>query len=210
MERRGGVSVCAMTSLLRRAGAPIAAVAMVFVVSACGGDGSADSDSTASASSSEPAAPTDDASTGGTDTSPPETTAATPTTPATDATGSGDGGAAPDTVDGAIARYEAFLHALGTKDVPTMCDVAGPAAQQAEAEGVGPCESSMAMMAEMPSPEQSEALRTATIDSSLVVSDTPGTVTIPPDAIVSSATFSESDIGTMTLVFQNGNWFIVA
>lgn len=202
-----------MTSLLRRAGAPLAAVAVIFAVSACGGDDSPDSDSTASASSSEPAAPSDDETTRSTDTAAPETTAATstPTTPATDSTGSGGSGgtgAAPDTVDGAIARFEDFLHALGTKDVPTMCDVAGPAAQMAEDEGVGPCESSMAMMAEMPSPEQSTALQTATIDPSLVT-EASGTVTIPPEAIVSSATFTESDLGTSVLAYQDGNWFII-
>ncbi|HEY9410814.1 MAG TPA: hypothetical protein VIP77_14635 [Jiangellaceae bacterium] len=203
-----------MTSLLRRAGAPLAAVAMVLVVSACGGDDSADSDSTASASSSEPAAPTDDASTGGTDTSAPETTAATstPTTPATDSTGSGGSGgtgAAPDTVDGAIARYEDLLHALGTKDVATMCEIAGPAAQQAEDDGFGPCETTMAMMADMPSPEQSEALRTATVDPSLVVTDSSGTVNIPAAAVVSSATFTDSDLGISTLAYQDGNWFVI-
>lgn len=206
-----------MTSLLRRAGALLAAVAVVFVVSACGGGDSTDSGSTASASSTESAAPTDDASTGGTDStdsSAPETTAAAsePTADSTDSAesgGPGDSGAAPDTVDGAIARYEDLLHALGSKDAATMCEVAGPAAQQAEDEGFGPCESTMAMMAEMFSPEQSEALRTATIDTSLVVTDSSGNVTIPAGAVVSSATFTESDLGISVLTYQDGNWFVI-
>ncbi|WP_203557863.1 hypothetical protein [Streptomyces sp. S4.7] len=51
---------------------------------------------------------------------------------------------APKTVEGAIQRYEEFLHAVGREDIDTVCEVAGPAAKQAEDQGFGPCESTFA------------------------------------------------------------------
>lgn len=39
------------------------------------------------------------------------------------------------TKEGAIQRYEQYLHAVGREDINTVCEVAGPAAKQAEDQG---------------------------------------------------------------------------
>lgn len=134
---------------------------------------------------------------------PAETPAETPAAPPAGGSGS------PETTDAAITRFETFLHALGAADVPTMCAIAGPAAAQAEADGFGPCESTMAIMATLPSAEQLAALETATVDPELVDDSTPGQVTIPIEAVVANASFSEEELGDTVLAYQDGDWFIV-
>ncbi|WP_053204818.1 hypothetical protein [Jiangella muralis] len=134
---------------------------------------------------------------------PAETPAETPAAPPAGGSGS------PETTDAAITRFETFLHALGAADVPTMCAIAGPAAAQAEADGFGPCESTMAIMAGMVSEEQLTALQTATVDPELVDDSTPSQVTIPIEAVVADASFSEEELGDTVLAYQDGDWFIV-
>ncbi|TDE08931.1 hypothetical protein [Jiangella asiatica] len=200
-----------MQPILRRVAAP-AAIALAVVLGACGSDDSpsADDDTTSAPSASETVAtdPTDSA----TATAPETPEATAPETPAptpADTSAPSGTGAAPDTTEGAIARFEEFLHALGNKDVATMCEIAGPAAAIAEAEGFGPCESTFAIVVEMPSPEQSTALQTATVDPNLVDDSTAGQVIIPVEAIVADATLDEEELGDTTLAYQDGNWFIV-
>jgi hypothetical protein len=133
-----------------------------------------------------------------TETSAPATTT---TTTATTATTSQS--------EGAIARFEQYLHALGEGDIGTICEIAGPAAQTAEDQGFGPCETTFGVVMGMISPEQAAALRTATVDADLVDETTPGQVHIPVDAVVSSASFTEEDLGSYTLAYQNDNWYII-
>lgn len=122
-----------------------------------------------------------------------------------DATGGGvEGGTAPETTEGAIARFEEYLHAFGNADTTTMCEIAAPAMA-----AMGDCEQTFDVMLQMPSPEQLEALKTATVDPAGVDASTPGTVIIPSSAVVSSATFGPEELGDYTLAFQDGNWFIV-
>ena len=66
----------------------------------------------------------------------------------------------PRTKEGAIRRYEQYLHALGHEDIDTVCDVAGPAAKQAEDQGLGPCTSTYTAVFQMISPAQKKALQT--------------------------------------------------
>ncbi|MEV0373767.1 hypothetical protein AB0I10_28845 [Streptomyces sp. NPDC050636] len=46
---------------------------------------------------------------------------------------------APRTKEGAIQRYEQYLHALGREDIDMVCEVAGPAAKKSQGRGLGPC-----------------------------------------------------------------------
>lgn len=192
-------------SFVRRAAVLSAGVVLALTASGCG---SSSDDDDASAGGTDTSAPGTSEPTSAPPEPPAETSTPAPTateTPAPPAAGTGS----PETTEAAIARFETFLHALGAKDVPTMCAIAGPAAAEAEADGFGPCESTMAMMSGMPSAEQSAALQTATIDPELVDDSTPGQVTIPVEAIIADASFSSQELGDATLTYQDGDWFIV-
>lgn len=115
---------------------------------------------------------------------------------------------APRTKEGAVQRYEQYLHAVGREDIATVCEVAGPAAKQAEDQGFGPCTSTFVVTFQMISPAQKKALRTATVDPQRVDVLTPAKVEIPTDAIRASVTFSESELGSSTLEYLKDNWYI--
>lgn len=117
-------------------------------------------------------------------------------------------GPAPKTKEGAIERYEVYLHAVGREDVDTVCEVAGPAAEKGEAEGVGPCTTAFLAMFQMISPEQKEALRTATVDPQGVTVLASDRVEIPAEAIRASVTFSDSELGRRTMGYLKDEWFI--
>lgn len=111
------------------------------------------------------------------------------------------------TTEGAIARYQQFLHATGSGDVATMCEIAGPAAKQAEDQGFGPCEQTMPVMLSMISPEQSAALLDATVDPAKVTGGGT-TVQIPAAAIRAAVPFTSSDIGDAVMSYLGGEWFV--
>ncbi|MGQ4382855.1 hypothetical protein [Streptomyces sp. SAS_270] len=115
---------------------------------------------------------------------------------------------APRTKEGAIKRYELYLHALGREDINTVCDVAGPAAKKAQDQGLGPCTSTYTAVFRMISPAQKNALKTSTVDPRRVVVRTPDKVEMPVAAVRSSATFSESDLGSYTLEYLKNDWYI--
>jgi hypothetical protein len=200
-------------SLARRAAALSASVVLALVVAGCGSDddpaaGATESPSGAAAEPA-PSGPPADSPTSE-PTQPPSTPSETPTPPAETPSAPPDAtGGSPETTAAAIARFETFLRALGATDVATMCAIAGPAAAQAEAQGFGPCESTMPIMAGMLSEEQSTALSSASIDPELVDDSTPGQVVVPVEAIVADATFTAEELGDTVLAYQDGDWFIV-
>jgi hypothetical protein len=115
---------------------------------------------------------------------------------------------APRTKAGAIQRYEQYLHALGREDIDTVCEVAGPAAKKAQDQGFGPCTSTYAAVFQMISPTQKQALKTATVDPQRISVRTPDKIEMPVEAVRSSATFSESDLGSYTLEYLKNDWYI--
>ncbi|MFD9540814.1 hypothetical protein [Streptomyces sp. NPDC060022] len=114
----------------------------------------------------------------------------------------------PRTEEGAIQRYEQYLHALGREDIDTVCEVAGPAAKKAQDQGLGPCTSTYAAVFQMISPAQKEALKTAKVDPQGVAVRTPAKIDMPVEAVRSSASFSENDLGSYTLEYLESNWYI--
>jgi hypothetical protein len=112
------------------------------------------------------------------------------------------------TKDGAIQRYEQFLHALGKLDLDVICDVAGPAAKKAEDEGFGPCRSTFPITYQMIPPEKRKALLTATVDPAQVRQNSADEYTIPTSAIKASATFGENELGDSTMSYLGGNWYV--
>jgi hypothetical protein len=115
---------------------------------------------------------------------------------------------APRTKEGAIQRYEQYLHAVGREDINTVCEVAGPAAKKAQDQGLGPCTSTYAAVFQMISPAQKKALKTATVDPQRIAVRTPDKIEMPVEAVRSSATFSESDLGSYTLEYLKNDWYI--
>ncbi|MGW2182794.1 hypothetical protein ACWCXX_32885 [Streptomyces sp. NPDC001732] len=116
---------------------------------------------------------------------------------------------APRTKEGAIQQYEQYLHALGREDIDTVCEVAGPAAKKAQDQGFGPCTSTYTAVFRMISPVQKKALQTATVDPQRTVVRTPDKIEMPVEAVRSSATFSENDLGSYTLEYLKNNWYII-
>lgn len=114
-----------------------------------------------------------------------------------------------DSTEAGIARFEDYLHALGNGDVDTLCEIAGPAAEAAEESGMGTCEETFPLMLEMISAQEKEALKTATVDPAKVEADTPGQVFIPVEAVQADVEFSDGDLGSYTLVFQEDDWYII-
>lgn len=115
---------------------------------------------------------------------------------------------APRTKERAIQRYEQYLHALGHEDIRTVCEVAGPGAKKAEDKGFGPCTSTYVVVFQMISPAQKKALQKATVDPQRVVVRTPDKIEMPLEAVRSSATFSENDLGDYTLEYLKKDWYI--
>ncbi len=115
---------------------------------------------------------------------------------------------APRTKERAIQRYEMYLHALGREDIGTVCEVAGPAAKKAQEQGLGPCTSTYTAVFQMISPAQKTALKTATVDPQRVSVRTPAKIEMPVEAVKSSATFSENDLGSYTLQYLKNDWYI--
>ncbi|TJZ44631.1 hypothetical protein FCH28_30465 [Streptomyces piniterrae] len=115
---------------------------------------------------------------------------------------------APRTRQGAIQRYEQYLHALGRQDIDTVCEVAGPAAKKAQDQGLGPCASTYTAVFQMISPAQKKALKTATVEPQRVTVRTPDKIEMPVQAVRASATFSESDLGSYTLEYLHNDWYI--
>lgn len=109
----------------------------------------------------------------------------------------------------AIARFEDYLHAVGAEDIDTVCEIAGPAAKQAEDEGFGPCEQTFQVTFALISPQQKQVLKTATVDPALVEVSSPREVQVPAGAVRPAGTFTDHDLGDTTLAYQNGNWFII-
>ncbi|MBT2470606.1 hypothetical protein J7E97_22745 [Streptomyces sp. ISL-66] len=115
---------------------------------------------------------------------------------------------APMTKERAIQRYEQYLHGLGHEDIDTVCEVAGPGAKKAQDQGFGPCTSTYVIVFQMISPEQKKALRTATVDPQRVVVRTLDKIEMPLEAVRSSATFTESDLGSYTLEYLKNDYYI--
>lgn len=171
-----------------RLGASVLALTACLAASACQGE--AKTDATSSPKAGLPAASS----------TPP---ASSPSSPSPSST------AVPRTTEAAIARYVTVLHALSRGDLKTVCAIAGPAAKKAEDAGFGKCRTTFAIMRTMFSDTQLSALRSATIDKARVTRRANGDVDIPTRAVVSNATFTEHDLGGVTLSYRHGNWFMI-
>ncbi|WP_436791448.1 hypothetical protein [Yinghuangia sp. YIM S10712] len=193
------------------------AVACVLVLTACGeDDGSA---KTSSPTSDTPSAATSPTSSAFVTQSPTASASPSPKTSASSASATASPtsapassavpGPAPKSKEGAIQRYEQFLHAVGREDLDTICEVAGPAAEKAEDDGFGPCRSTFPITFRMIPDSQQQAMRTATVDPQRVVVQGPTKVVIPLSAVKSTSPLSEEAMGdSATVEYIGNNWYV--
>ncbi len=169
---------------------PFLAVGAALLISSCSGESGGTAAPAPSAPSSAPA--------------PSSAAQPSPSTSAAPATSS----AAESTGGDAVDRYEAFMHAAGRQDLATVCEIAGPAAKQAEDQGMGPCEKTMPMAFQLISPAQKKALQTATVDRSKI-KEGAKRVEIPARAVKASVKFTDSDLGDAVMENRGGKWYVV-
>ncbi|WP_409183278.1 hypothetical protein F9C11_02140 [Amycolatopsis sp. VS8301801F10] len=168
---------------------PVFAVGAALLIASCSGE----SGSTAAPAPTSSAAPASSSSA-----KPSPSTSAAPSSSAAAAGTGGD----------AVERYEAFMHAAGREDLATVCEIAGPAAKQAEDQGMGPCEKTMPMAFQLISPTQKKALQSATVDRSKI-KEGAKRVEIPARAVKASVKFTDSDLGDAVMENRGGKWYVV-
>ncbi|WP_236725274.1 hypothetical protein [Amycolatopsis orientalis] len=128
----------------------------------------------------------------------PSATAATVTKPAT-------GGAVAHTPEGAATVMEEYHHALGDKDLDTVCRITAPAFDG----GMKECRSLTPIQFEMFTPADLKNLKVTRVDRTKVKSQGPDQVIVPPEAIAPKATIMDGDPKIFTMGWRGGTWVII-
>ncbi|WP_328701328.1 hypothetical protein [Amycolatopsis pittospori] len=115
------------------------------------------------------------------------------------------GGAVAHTPDGAAGVMEDYHHALGAKDLDTVCRITGPAFDGGDKE----CRSLTPIQFGMFSSGDLQKLKLTKVDRAKVQSKGPDKVTVPPAAISPKASIMESDPKTFTMAWRDGTWVII-
>jgi hypothetical protein len=120
------------------------------------------------------------------------------------------GSEAPDdgaTAGSAVERFEDFMHAYGSGDQATACEIGGDAIVA----GVGnrfPCPRAFEIGYRFNPPKVLAALRVATVDEAGVVSDGPDRIQIPQSAISGNAELFTADDNSVVMVWDGSNWYV--
>ncbi|MEV6906448.1 hypothetical protein [Amycolatopsis sp. NPDC051071] len=115
------------------------------------------------------------------------------------------GGAAAHTPDGAASVMEEYHHALGEKDLETVCRITAPAFNG----GMKECRSLTPMQFGMFSADDFKKLKLTRVDRAKVQSKGPDKVVVPPGAISPQAAMMAADPKTFTMAWRDGSWVIV-
>ncbi|WP_414939778.1 hypothetical protein [Amycolatopsis sp. cmx-11-51] len=116
------------------------------------------------------------------------------------------GSAAAHTPDGAASTMEDYHHALGAKDLETVCRITAPAFDG----GMKECRSLTPMQFEMFSEDDLKKLKLTRVDRAKVQSKGPDKVVVPPGAISPQAAMMAGDPKTFTMAWRDGAWVIIA
>ncbi|MFJ8910920.1 hypothetical protein [Amycolatopsis sp. NPDC102389] len=184
---------------IRPLGAACAAAAL-FLIGGCEEQtpGAASPQSSAVPSTSEaPATSTTQASA-----SKPSATAATVSEASKPATG----GAVAHTPEGAASVMEEYHHALGEKDLETVCRITGPAFDG----GMKECRQLTPIQFGMLSADDVKKLKQTRVDRAKLQSKGPDKVVVPPGAIAPQIAMMASDPKAFTMAWQGGTWVVVA
>jgi len=184
---------------IRPLGAACAAAAL-FLIAGCEEQtpGTASPQSSAVPSTSEaPATSTTQASA-----SRPSATSATVSS---EATSPAAGGAVAHTPEGAASVMEEYHHALGEKDLETVCRITAPAFDG----GMKECRQLTPIQFGMLSADDVKKLKQTRVDRAKLQSKGPDKVVVPPSAIAPQIAMMASDPKTFTMAWQGGTWVVV-
>ena len=131
----------------------------------------------------------------------PSATAAT----VSEATKPATGGAVAHTPDGAASVMEEYHHALGAKDLETVCRITAPAFDG----GMKECRSLTPMQFGMFSDDDLKKLKLTRVDRAKVQSKGADKVIVPPAAIAPQAAMMAAQPKTFTMAWRDGTWVII-
>lgn len=180
---------------IRPLGAACAAAAL-FLIAGCEEQtpGTAAPQSSAIPSTSEAPA----SSTAQPSSSKPSAIASEVTKPAT-------GGAVAHTPDGAASVMEEYHHALGDKDLDTVCRITAPAFDG----GMKECRSLTPMQFGMLSADDVKKLKATRVDRAKLQSKGPDKVVVPPGAISPQIAMMAAQPKTFTMAWRGGTWVVI-
>ncbi|GHH17462.1 hypothetical protein [Amycolatopsis oliviviridis] len=132
----------------------------------------------------------------------PSATAAT----VSEATKSATGGAVAHSPQGAASVMEEYFHALGAKDLETVCRITGPAFDG----GMKECRTLTPMQFGMFSDDDLKKLKAIRVDPAKLQSKGPDKVAVPPAAVAPQIAMMAAQPKTFTMAWRDGTWVVVA
>lgn len=131
--------------------------------------------------------------------------ASKPSAIASEVTKPATGGAVAHTPDGAASVMEEYHHALGDKDLDTVCRITGPAFDG----GMAECRSLTPVQFGMLSADDVKKLKATRVDRAKLQSKGPDKVLVPPGAISPQIAMMAAQPKTFTMAWRGGTWVVV-
>ncbi|MFC9250895.1 hypothetical protein ACFWMR_16050 [Amycolatopsis thailandensis] len=115
------------------------------------------------------------------------------------------GGAAAHSPAGAASVMEEYHHALGKKDLDTVCRITAPAFDG----GMKECRSLTPMQFGMLSEDDFKKLKATRVDPAKVQSKGADKVVVPPSAISPQIAMMAAEPKTFTMAWRDGTWVVI-
>ncbi|UUV29160.1 hypothetical protein NQK81_30865 [Amycolatopsis roodepoortensis] len=115
------------------------------------------------------------------------------------------GGAVAQTPDGAASVMEEYHHALGEKDLDTVCRITAPAFDG----GMKECRSLTPVQFGMLSADDVKKLKSTRVDRAKLQSKGPDKVLVPPGAISPQIAMMAAQPKTFTMAWRGGTWVVI-
>lgn len=140
----------------------------------------------------------------------PASSTAQPSSPkpsaiASEVTKPATGGAVAHTPDGAADVLEEYHHALGDKDLDTVCRITAPAFDG----GMKECRSLTPVQFGMLSADDVKKLKATRVDRAKLQSKGPDKVVVPPGAISPQIAMMAAEPKTFTMAWRGGTWVVI-
>ncbi|MFD6068476.1 hypothetical protein [Amycolatopsis lurida] len=131
--------------------------------------------------------------------------ASKPSAVASEVTKPATGGTVAHTPDGAADVMEEYHHALGDKDLDTVCRITAPAFDG----GMKECRSLTPMQFGMLSADDVKKLKSTRVDRAKLQSKGPDKVLVPPGAISPQIAMMAAAPKTFTMAWRGGTWVVI-
>ncbi|EME63762.1 hypothetical protein [Amycolatopsis decaplanina] len=122
-----------------------------------------------------------------------------------EATKPATGGAVAHSPDGAASVMEEYFHALGAKDLETVCRITGPAFDG----GMKECRDLTPVQFGMLSDDDLKKLKAIRVDRAKLQSKGPDKVVVPPASIAPQIAMMAAEPKTFTMAWRGGTWVVV-